>query len=478
MTPSEDGHTPTCNTPTGVGRTVDDGATRVSNGARRILSPSQLNALARSLLEDSFGLVEIEGEISNFARPASGHLYFSLKDRHAQVRCALFRPKSQWLRFKPADGMQVLGRGKLSLYEPRGDYQLILEHLEPAGEGALRLAFEALKAKLDAEGLFAAERKRPMPARIRHIGLLTSASGAAVHDVLTVLRRRFPLIEVDLIPVPVQGADAPSKIISMLRLADAGGRYDALLLTRGGGSLEDLAAFNDEALARCISSCQTFTVSAVGHEVDTSIADLVADLRCPTPTAAAEALTPDGTALMLHLRRVRGALTQACQRRLRDGAQRLDRLQQRLEAQRPLRRLQRQQSLLDREGARLRAACSALLRARSAHLTHLGKRLEVRHPRRQLDTLALRLSGIRQRLQGSVANLAKRRTLQLAQLGRTLEAVSPLATLHRGYAVLRRNGELVRSTRQVRGGDALQAQLADGELSLLAINPPDHDSTP
>lgn len=450
----------------------------MSAPARRILSPSQLNALARSMLEDSFGLVEVEGEISNFARPASGHLYFSLKDRHAQVRCALFRPKSQWLRFKPGDGMQVLGRGKLSLYEPRGDYQLILEHLEPAGEGALRLAFEALKAKLEAEGLFAMERKQAMPQRIRRIGLITSASGAAVHDVLSVIRRRFPLLEVELLPVPVQGADAPPRITAMLQQADASGRYDALLLTRGGGSLEDLAAFNDEGLARALAACRTFTVSAVGHEVDTSIADLAADLRCPTPSAAAEALAPDGAALRQRLRRIQMQLTGACQRRLRDGQQRLDRLQQRLEAQRPLRRLERQRALLDREAERLRAACTAQLKSRRGQLDQLEKRLQARHPSRQLTQAAQDLNSLRQRLQGSVATMAKRRALQLAQLGRTLEAVSPLATLHRGYAVLRRDGELIRSVRQVRSGDALHAQLADGVLALRALDTPERKTTP
>ncbi|HET6435018.1 MAG TPA: exodeoxyribonuclease VII large subunit, partial [Xanthomonadaceae bacterium] len=218
--------------------------------AREVLSPSQLNTLARDLLEGAFPLVWVEGELGNLSRPSSGHLYFTLKDARAQVRCALFRPKSQWLKFAPREGLRVLGRGRLTLYEARGDYQLVLDHLEEAGEGALRRAFEELKAKLAAEGLFATERKRPLPAHVRRLAVLTSPSGAAVRDVLSVLARRFPLLHVDVLPVPVQGANAAAQIVAMLRRAAASARYDVLLLARGGGSLEDLWAFNDELLAR------------------------------------------------------------------------------------------------------------------------------------------------------------------------------------------------------------------------------------
>lgn len=441
----------------------------MSAPAARILSPSQLNALARSLLEDSFPLVEVQGEISNLARPASGHVYFSLKDRAAQVRCALFRPKSQWLRFRPADGMQVIVRGRLSLYEPRGDYQLLLEHMEPAGEGALRLAFEALKAKLDAEGLFAAARKRPLPPRVARVGLLTSPSGAAVHDVLSVIRRRFPLIAIDLLPVPVQGAEAPAQITRMLQRADATGRYDVLLLTRGGGSMEDLAAFNDEALARAIAACRTMTISAVGHEVDTSIADFVADLRCPTPSAAAEALTPDRGAIDRRLSLARQRLASAVDRQLRQHAQRLDGLFQRCEAQRPLRRLQRQRELLNAQQARLQLALSNRVDGAAHSLIRLRQRLQARHPARQLAESNRRLATARLRLQGEVARQARARALHLAQLARTLEAVSPLRTLQRGYAVLRKDGELIRHANQVRSGDTVEARLADGHLALRAL---------
>jgi exodeoxyribonuclease VII large subunit len=433
---------------------------------RRILTPSQLNALARSLLEDSFPLVEVEGEISNLARPASGHIYLTLKDRNAQIRCALFKPRSQWLRFKPTDGMQVLARGRLTLYEPRGDYQLQLEHMEPAGEGALQCAFEELKAKLQAEGLFAAERKRLLPARVARLAILTSPSGAAIHDVLTVLRRRYPLVEVDVVPVPVQGGDAPLRIVTALRNADACGRYDVILLTRGGGSLEDLAAFNDEALARAIVACRTVTVSAVGHEVDVSIADFAADLRCPTPSAAAETLVPDRTTLLRHLATLQTRLARTARRQHHQAAQRLDQLHARLQGQQPLTRLQRQRERLVALQQRLRDATGRALRRCRQSGSALAQRLGGQHPRGRLAERRQRLLAARRALQAGSAYRVRHGVLRLAELGRTLEAVSPLATLRRGYSVLRHHGHVVRSAQQVQAGDRVHAQLADGTLSL------------
>ncbi|MGL6291729.1 MAG: exodeoxyribonuclease VII large subunit, partial [Silanimonas sp.] len=264
-----------------------------NTAGRATLRPSQLNTLARDLLEGSFPSIWVEGELSSLARPGSGHLYFSLKDDRAQVRCAMFKMKAQYLRFVPRDGLQVLVRGKLTLYEPRGDYQLVLEHMEEAGEGALRRAFDALKAKLDAEGLFAEGRKRPLPRFVRRLGVLTSPSGAVIRDIQSVLTRRWPLLEVELLPVPVQGATAAPAIIETLRAAYAAQRHDVLLIARGGGSLDDLWCFNDEALVRAIAESPVPVVSAVGHEVDFTLADFVADLRAPTPSAAAELLVPD-----------------------------------------------------------------------------------------------------------------------------------------------------------------------------------------
>src|SRR5579871_6168918 len=268
---------------------------------RKVISVSDLNRAARGLLEGGFPLLWVEGEISNLARPASGHLYFSLKDSQAQVRCALFRNRNLLLRFKPADGMHVLVRGRVSLYEPRGDYQFIAEHMEEAGHGALQRAFEELKQKLTAEGLFDAARKRPLPAAPRSIGVITSPSGAALRDILSVIRRRYPLARVVLYPVPVQGEGSGAKIAAMLRTASERADAEVLILARGGGSLEDLWAFNEENVARAIRASRIPVVSGVGHETDFTIADFAADLRAATPSAAAELIVPDGEALRRYL---------------------------------------------------------------------------------------------------------------------------------------------------------------------------------
>ncbi|MGJ4730049.1 exodeoxyribonuclease VII large subunit, partial [Luteimonas sp. SDU101] len=333
-----------------------------------ILSPSQLNTLARSLLEDAFPLVLVEGELGNVSRPASGHLYFTLKDARAQVRCALFKPKSQWLRFAPREGLKVLARGRLTLYEARGDYQLILDSLEEAGEGALRRAFDELRARLQAEGLFDESRKRPLPAFVRRLAVITSPSGAAVRDVLSVLARRFPLVEVDVLPVPVQGEAAAAQITTMLRRAGAAGRHDAILLARGGGSLEDLWAFNDEALARAIAASPVPVISAVGHETDFSLSDFAADLRAPTPSAAAELLVPSRIDLGQRLAGLhrRAAALQA--NHLRQLAQRADRAVLRLNAQRPEARLQAHARRRDEALRRLRSALHQRLQAHAASL--------------------------------------------------------------------------------------------------------------
>ncbi|MCY7353892.1 MAG: exodeoxyribonuclease VII large subunit, partial [Lysobacter sp.] len=301
-----------------------------TNAAHDILTPIQLNALARDLLEGSFPLIWVEGELCNVSRPASGHLYFTLKDARAQVRCALFKPKSQWLKFAPRDGLRVLARGRLTLYEARGDYQLILDHMEEAGEGALRRAFDELKARLTAEGIFDDARKRALPPYPKRIAVITSPSGAAVRDVVSVLSRRFPLLDVEILPVPVQGETAAAQITTMLRRADASARYDLLLVTRGGGSLEDLWAFNDEQLTRAIADCRTPVVSAVGHETDFSLADFAADLRAPTPSVAAELIAPNAQDLMVQLRAGRRRLHGLQANRLRQLAQRADRTSLRL----------------------------------------------------------------------------------------------------------------------------------------------------
>src|SRR5688500_1918899 len=305
-----------------------------------VLTPSQLNTLARDLLEGAFPLIWVEGELGNVSRPASGHLYFTLKDERAQVRCAMFKPKSTWLKFQPREGLRVLARGRLTLYEARGDYQLVLDHMEVAGEGALRRAYEGSKARLTAEGLFDEERKRPLPVYVRRLGVITSPSGAAVRDVLSVLARRFPLADVEILPVPVQGAGAAAQIVAMLKRAIASVRYDALLLTRGGGSLEDLWAFNDETLARTIAASPVPIVSAVGHETDFTLADFAADVRAPTPSVAAELLAPNREDLLHRLRILESRLRNLHTQRLRQAMQRADRAALRLNAVRPQARLE------------------------------------------------------------------------------------------------------------------------------------------
>jgi exodeoxyribonuclease VII large subunit len=448
-------------------RSPDDTHDQAGPPPRQILTPSSLNRLVRDLLEDALPLIWIEGELSNVARPASGHIYFTLKDANAQVRCAMFRPKSGWLKFKPADGMHVLVRARVGLYEPRGEFQLVAEHMEPAGEGALQREFEQLKARLDAEGLFEPARKRALPRYARRIGVITSATGAAVRDVLSVMSRRWPLADVDVLPVPVQGREAPPAIVQMLRKASASGRYDVLLLTRGGGSLEDLWAFNDEQVARAIHASAVPVVSAVGHEIDFSIADFVADLRAPTPSAAAELLVPDAFALRRHLHQLQQRLATLEQRRLQARIQRVDHLLARLQAQRPQARLARDRERLMHLQRRLHGVQREQSQRRHNALERVHARLLAQHPRLRLMLLQRRLVELRQRLLSSIERKLERDRANLRQNGRALHAISPLATLERGYSIIfDANGKVVRSSQGIGEGTPLRARLADGELSL------------
>jgi len=434
---------------------------------RSILTPSTLNRLVRDLLGDVFPFVWIEGELSNVAKPASGHLYFTLKDSGAQVRCAMFKPKSASLRFRPVDGMQVLLRAKVGLYEPRGEFQLVAESMEPAGEGALQREFEQLKARLDAEGLFAQARKRPLPRYAKRIGVITSATGAAVRDVLSVLSRRWPLADVEVLPVPVQGREAPPAIVKMLNKASASGRYDVLLLTRGGGSLEDLWAFNDEAVARAIHTSAVPVVSAVGHEIDFSIADFVADLRAPTPSAAAELLVPDAVATIRHLQQLQQRLLTLQQRKLQAHSQRVDHLFARLQAQRPQARLARDRERLIHLQRRLTGVLREQSQQRETRLERLHNRLLAQHPRTRLPLLARRLAEQDQRLRRAIALTLERKQTSIRHTGRALHAVSPLATLDRGYAILfDETGRVLRSVTATKQDERLTARLADGELRV------------
>jgi exodeoxyribonuclease VII large subunit len=434
---------------------------------RRVLTPSALNRLVRELIEGALPMVWIEGEVCNFTRAASGHWYFSLKDAAAEVRCAMFARENARLRFRPGNGVRVLARARVSLYEARGSFQLIVEQMEDAGEGALRRAFEQLKAKLQAEGLFDESRKRPLPVFPRRIGVITSASGAAIRDVLSVARRRFALTEVDVLPVLVQGTEAPAQIAAMLRKATEAGRYDVLLVTRGGGSLEDLAAFNDEAVARAIADSPVPVVSAVGHEIDFSISDFVADLRAPTPSAAAELILPDGDALVRMLAHLDSRLRTGWQRRAQNLMQRLDHLAARLNTQRPQQRLAMGRERMAGLRERLLRAQALTHERAAARLGHARMRLLSRHPQTRLQQLTQRNADLQRRLLAIWERCSERRRQRLVELARALNAVSPLDVLKRGYAILfDESGNVVRSVKSVARGAPVRARLADGELPL------------
>lgn len=431
---------------------------------RDVLTVSQLNGRARVLLEDVFRSVWVEGEISNLARPASGHMYFTLKDSGAQVRCALFRQSATRVRQALRDGLAVRVRGKVSLFEGRGDYQLILDTVEPAGDGALRLAFEALKEKLGAEGLFSTDSKRALPAHPQRIGIITSPTGAVIRDIISVFARRAPQVELNLIPTAVQGREAIAQIVRAIRLADSRG-FDALILARGGGSLEDLWCFNEEAVARAVAACKTPIVSAVGHETDVSISDFVADVRAPTPSAAAELLAPDNSGLQHRLDGLQRRLTLRMQNRLVHDRLRLESLIRRL--RHPGERLRQQAQRLDDLDMRLRRAFLHNLNQRRERLVRLETRLAAQHPGRTLALLGQRLDSLTERLPRAMRDVLKDRRQRFQAQLQTLQIVSPLATLARGYSILLdEQGQAIRSAEQTRNGQRLTARLNEGELQV------------
>ncbi len=443
---------------------------------RQVLSPTGLVAAARELLERGLPLLWLEGEVSNFMRAKSGHLYFTLKDIGAQVRCAMFRPRAMHLRFAPGDGQQVLVRARVTLYEPRGEFQLQIEHMEEAGLGALQRQFDELRLKLETEGLFLAEHKKSLPALPRRLALITSASGAAIRDVLSVLGRRFPLIEVDVFPSLVQGSEAAAGLRRALSAADQAACFDVILLSRGGGSIEDLWAFNDEGLARLIHSCRTPVVSAVGHEVDFTIADFVADLRAATPSAAAELIVPDAHHLSQRLRAAVRNIEALHTRRIERNAQRLDSAHARLRAWHPLNRLAQLSERLRGQHARLVAVMAVRLDTRRAEFRFAATRLQQQHPRLRLIQLSDLPGRAHRRLQSSVAQILRQRAERLRTLARTLNALNPLATLQRGYAIAFDSaGTVLRSSRGLAAGDEVSVRLAEGEFRARLLAAATHD---
>ena len=436
---------------------------------RDIFSVSRLVRETKAVLEGSFPLLWLEGEISNFSRPTSGHMYFSLKDEAAQVRCAMFRGKNMRLRFKPKNGMQVLVRVRLTLYEARGDFQIIIEHMEEAGQGALQRAFEALKSRLGQEGLFDIRLKKAIPALPKKIGVITSPTGAAIRDVLSVLKRRFPAIPVLIYPVPVQGETAANQIAAMIKLADKRKDCDVLLLTRGGGTLEDLWAFNEEVVARAIHACKTPLISAVGHEVDFSIADFVADQRAATPSAAAELISPDQHDIQQQLSKHLSRLQGQARSLLQQSQQGLDWLQKRLQQQHPGQKLQIKAQRVDELELRLERIVRNSIDRKAYALTQLNSRLQRHAPLQQLNQLKMRQQRLQQRLQHAWQQIMANKQQRLAMTSRTLNNVSPLATLQRGYAIVQdvANKQVFSDARQLNRGDKISARLAKGSLICI-----------
>ena len=417
-------------------------------------------------IEAGFPRILLEAEISNLSRPASGHLYFTLKDEKAQVRCALFRSSAARLTINPENGMKVLARGRISLYEARGDFQMIVDGLQHAGEGLLRQQFEALKKKLEAEGLFDERHKKPLPLYPGRIAVITSPSGAAIRDVLHVLERRWPLARVRIYPVPVQGEEAPAAITCALQAANAHRWADVMIMGRGGGSLEDLWAFNDEGLARAIHDSDIPLVSAVGHETDFSISDYVADLRAPTPSAAAEMITPDSQMLAERFSRLERQIQTRTMQILHSQAQRLDHVAHRLEQCHPRRQLDVQQMQLGKATASLH---QAMLRSLSEHelalKTHHA-RLQQVHPGKLVLDRQKYIESLSAVLEKTITQRLVSTREHLGGLARTLHAVSPLQTISRGYAVVLEpdTETAITSVAQLKPDDPLITQLADGQI--------------
>lgn len=432
-----------------------------------ILSVSSLNRMARSLLESNFPAVIVEGEISNLAVPSSGHWYLTLKDKSSQLRCAMFVNRNRMVRFKPENGKQVIVRGRLSIYEGRGDYQLLLDGMEEAGDGALQRAFELLKRKLHDEGLFADEKKQQMQSHYHHIGVVTSASGAAVQDILSVFARRFPATKITLLPVTVQGLEAADEIVRAIELANklaAKLGLEALIVGRGGGSLEDLQAFNEERLARAIFASKLPICSAVGHEVDFTIADFVADLRAPTPSAAAELLSPNQADYIelfySYGAQFRNAITLA----IKQGRQQLTWFAKQLKH--PDRRLQEQTQNLDRLDIRLRRAISSNIASQRTELTQMQRTLCANSPKQLLERSHIRLAAGRGRLDQSLRSILASHRSSLQTLSRSLNSVSPLNTLARGYSItIDSSSKVIRSAEDVKVGATITSRLKEGEIT-------------
>ena len=433
------------------------------NEQRKVYSVTELALNVRRQLEKEIGQIWISGEISNLATPRSGHWYFTLKDSDSQLRCAMFKNRNRSVRFTPEDGQQVLMRAKISLYEPRGDLQLIGEYMEPAGEGALQIAFNRLKQKLNNEGLFDEELKRPIPSLPHKIGIITSPTGAAIRDVLTVLKRRMPHVPVIIYPTQVQGEKAAKNIIEQLRVANERAECDVLLVTRGGGSLEDMWCFNDEKLARAIGASDIPVVSAVGHEVDTSISDLVADLRAPTPSAAAELLVPNRTDIAHKFQSLERRLVNEFQHKLQIQQARLDKLSAKIVH--PKQRLAQSQTDLERLTKLLNSAQKRYIENKVVSLESTRARLTSYKPHKHLQQSKDKLQAQQKQLQQAVDQQLKEFRQEFVLTAQKLNNISPLATLERGYTLTTDDsGKALRSAKSAKKAKVLVTRFSDGEV--------------
>ena len=432
--------------------------------SRDVFTVTRLNREVRAVLEGSFPQLWVQGEMSNLARPASGHWYFSLKDKNAQVRCAMFKNRNRYLRFSPENGMEVIVRAGVSLYEGRGEFQLIVEELEPAGTGALQKAFEELKARLAREGLFDAGRKKPVPLYPQNIGVITSPTGAAIRDILHVLQRRYPAARVIVYPVAVQGEGAAKQIVQALETAQSRSECEVLILARGGGSLEDLWSFNEEIVARAVYRCSLPVVCGVGHEIDFTIADFVADQRAPTPSAAAEIVSPNSMELLERLGNIRNKLLSQIRYRITKYAERLGYYEKRLPH--PARRLQNISQHLDNLSLRLSQSIKTRIAVKRSGLLQLIARINHYNPSQLLRLNRDKYRHLAGRLQiGLNHHLGKLRE-KLARSARLLQAVSPQVTLERGYAIVTdpATGRIIRDAANVNEGKDIHTRLARGEI--------------
>ncbi|EPJ5578155.1 exodeoxyribonuclease VII large subunit [Citrobacter farmeri] len=446
----------------------------LSSQTSAIFTVSRLNQTVRLLLEQEMGQVWISGEISNFSQPSSGHWYFTLKDDTAQVRCAMFRNSNRRVTFRPQHGQQVLVRANITLYEPRGDYQIIVESMQPAGEGLLQQKYEQLKAKLQAEGLFDQQHKQALPSPTHCVGVITSKTGAALHDILHVLKRRDPSLPVIIYPSAVQGDDAPGQIVRAIELANARQECDVLIVGRGGGSLEDLWSFNDERVARAIFASMIPVVSAVGHETDVTIADFIADLRAPTPSAAAEMVSRNQQELLRQILSAQQRLGMAMDYFLANRSRRFTQIYYRLQQQHPQLRLARQQTALERLHQRMNVAIDGQLKRTSQHQARLLQRLNQQSPQPRIYRAQTRIQQLEYRLAENVRSRLSTTRERFGNAVTHLEAVSPLSTLARGYSVsTATDGKVLKKVKQVKTGDVMTTRLEDGwvESQVTDIKP-------